>query len=396
MRAWRAAALLLGLLVLLGALAWRAAARPAAPLAASLSLRETMGARADDALYARAAAPRAFAFPADHGPHPEFRTEWWYFTGNLRAEDGRAFGYQLTFFRQAVAPEEPGAPPRASAWATRQVYLAHFALSDLNGRRFRAFERFARGAAGLAGAELTPAGQLRVHLEDWRAEGGGGAGAVFPLRLRAAEDGVAIDLELEQGKPPVLQGDGGLSAKGPEPGNASYYYSLTRMPTRGTVTVDGRAHEVTGNSWMDREWSTSALPAGVVGWDWFALQLDDGSELMLYQLRRADGTTDPFSKGSLVAPDGSASPVSAAELALEPEGRWRAPSGAVYPARWRLAIPSRGLALEVEPVLADQELPVSIRYWEGAVRVTGTRDGRPVAGAGYLEMTGYAADPAAR
>lgn len=395
MRAWRAAALLLGLLVLLGALAWRAAARPAAPLAASLSLRETMGARADDALYARAAAPRAFAFPADHGPHPEFRTEWWYFTGNLRAEDGRAFGYQLTFFRQAVAPEEPGAAPRASAWATRQVYLAHFALSDLDGRRFRAFERFARGAAGLAGAELTPEGRLRVHLEDWRAEGGDGAGAVFPLRLRAAEGGVAIDLELEQGKPPVLQGDDGLSAKGPEPGNASYYYSLTRMPTRSTVTVDGRAHEVTGASWMDREWSTSALPEGVVGWDWFALQLDDGSELMLYQLRRGDGTTDPFSKGSLVAPDGSAAPFSAAELTLTPEGRWRAPSGAVYPAGWRLAIPSRGLALEVEPALADQELPVSIRYWEGAVRVAGTRNGREVAGAGYLEMTGYSADPAA-
>ena len=397
MRAWRAAALLLGLLVLLGALAWRAAARPAAPLAASLSLRETMGARADDALYARAAAPRAFAFPADHGPHPEFRTEWWYFTGNLRAADGRAFGYQLTFFRQAVAPEEPGAAPRASAWATRQVYLAHFALSDLDGRRFRAFERFARGAAGLAGAELTPAGPLRVHLEDWRAESvaGGGAGdgstagAVFPLRLRAAEGGVAIELTLDPGKAPVLQGDAGLSPKGPEPGNASYYYSLTRMPTRGTVTVDGRGHAVTGDSWMDREWSTSALPDGIVGWDWFALQLDDGSELMLYQLRRADGTMDPFSKGSLVAPDGQATPIAAREVTLTPQGSWRAPSGAAYPARWSLAVPSHGLALEVTPALADQELPVSIRYWEGAVRLAGTRDGAAVAGVGYLEMTGY-------
>ncbi len=146
---------------------------------------------------------------------------------------------------------------------------------------------------------------------------------------------------------------------------------------------------MTGDSWMDREWSTSALPEGVVGWDWFALQLDDGSELMLYQLRRADGAMDPFSKGSLVAPDGQATPIAAREVELTPQGSWRAPSGAAYPAHWSLAIPSRGLALEVTPALADQELPVSIRYWEGAVRVAGTRDGRTVAGAGYLEMTGY-------
>ena len=382
------AAALLAVLLVLGGLAWRATARERFPLDAGLSLREAMGARADDALYARAGAPRAFSFPADHGPHPGFRTEWWYFTGNLQAADGRAFGYQLTFFRQAVAPEEPGAAPRASAWATRQVYLAHFAISDIEGRRFHAFERFARGAAGLAGAELVPERGLRVFLEDWSAEGTGAA--TFPLRLRAADGSVAIDLTLERGKPPVLQGDAGLSPKGPEPGNASYYYSLTRMPTAGTITVDGRALAVTGASWMDREWSTSALPDGVVGWDWFALQLDDGGELMVYQLRRADGTADPFSKGSLVAPDGSATPLGAADLALTAEGRRRAPSGAEYPARWRLAIPSQGLALEVTPALPDQELPVSIRYWEGAVRVSGTRDGAAVGGVGYLEMTGYA------
>jgi len=379
------------MLALLAALAWLATARERAPLAARLSLREAMGARADAALFARATAPRAFSFPADHGPHPAFRTEWWYFTGNLAAADGRAFGYQLTFFRQAVAPDEPGAAPRASAWATRQVYLAHFAISDIEGRRFHAFERFARGAAGLAGAELGPERGLRVFLEDWSAEGAGGP-AIFPLRLRAADGSIAIDLALEQGKPPVLQGDAGLSPKGPDHGNASYYYALTRMPTSGTLTVDGRALAVTGASWMDREWSTSALPDGIVGWDWFALQLADGSELMVYRLRRADGTMDPFSRGSLVAPDGSATPLAAADLALTADGRWRAPSGAEYPERWRLAIPSHRLALEVTPALPDQELPVSIRYWEGAVRVTGARNGAPVGGVGYLEMTGYAGD----
>lgn len=381
---------LAAVLALLGALAWRATAPDGPALEAALSLREAMGARADDALYARAAGPRAFSFPRDHGPHAEFRTEWWYFTGNLAAADGRAFGYQLTFFRQALAPEPPGAALRPSAWAARQVYLAHFAVSDLSGRRFHAFERFARGAAGLAGAEWSGERGLVVFLEDWRAEGAGGP-APFPLRLRAAEGEVAIDLVLEQGKPPILQGDAGLSPKGPEPGNASYYYSLTRMPTRGTVAAGGPAVEVSGASWMDREWSTSALPEGVVGWDWFALQLDDGSELMLYQLRRADGTMDPFSKGTVVAPDGSATPLAAADLALAPAGRWRAPSGAEYPERWSLAIPSRQLELSVTPALADQELPVSIRYWEGAVRVAGTRDGAAVAGVGYLEMTGYAA-----
>ncbi len=381
-------------LAALGALAWRATAHERAPLAAGLSLKDAMGSRADDTLYARAVAPRPFAFPADHGPHPEFRTEWWYFTGNLAAADGRAFGYQLTFFRQAVAPESPDDTPRASAWAARQVYLAHFAVTDVEGRRFHAFERFARGAAGLAGADLVPERGLRVFLEDWSAEGPGEA--ILPLRLRAADGSVAIDLSLEHGKPPVLQGDAGLSQKGPEPGNASFYYSLTRMPTSGTLTVDGRTFPVTGASWMDREWSTSALPDGVVGWDWFALQLDDGSELMLYQLRRADGSADPFSKGTLVAADGRSTRLGADDLQLAAEGAWRSPSGAEYPARWRLAIASHAIALTVTSALADQELPVSIRYWEGAVRAEGTRDGAAVRGVGYLEMTGYAGTPGAR
>lgn len=372
-------------LVLLAAAAWRVTRPEEGPLAASLSLRETMGARADDALHARAIEPRRFEFPGDHRPHPEFRTEWWYFTGNLDTPEGRRFGYQLTFFRSAVAPEDPGGASRSSAWGTRQVYLAHFALSDVAEQRFSAHERYARGAAGLAGAEGEP---LRVFVEDWSAAWSGQD--AFPLRLRASQGEVAIELELRQGKPPVLQGDDGLSRKGAEPGNASYYYSLTRMPTEGSITIAGRRHEVHGDSWMDREWSTSALPEGVVGWDWFALQLTDGRELMYYQLRRADGSGDRFSKGTLVAADGTATTLGSSEVSLVRGEEWRAPSGALYPAGWRLSIPGRHLFLAITPAFADQELPLSIRYWEGAVDVTGEDEGRPVTGVGYLEMTGYA------
>lgn len=382
------AAAFLAMLALLAAAAWRVAWTGREPVAASLSLSDAMGSRADDPLYERAIGPRRFEFPADHRPHPGFRSEWWYFTGNLEGPEGRRFGYQLTFFRSAVAPEERGAPARSSAWATNQIFLAHFAVSDLAGRQFLAFERYARGAAGLAGAGGSP---LRVFLEDWVAEWR--EGDAFPLRLRAAEGEVAIELELGQGKPPVLQGEAGLSRKGAEPGNASYYYSLTRMPTHGSIAVSGRRYEVAGDSWMDREWSTSALPEGVVGWDWFALQLDDGRELMYYQLRRADDSADRFSGGGLIARDGTPVALTSPDVSLEPEGRWRAPSGALYPSRWKLEVPRLGLALTVTPALDDQELPVSIRYWEGAVDVAGEEAGRPVAGVGYLEMTGYAGPP---
>ena len=359
-------------------------------LQSRLSVLETL-ARADTAGYARAAAPRAFDFPADHGPHPEFRTEWWYVTGNLTSEDssGRHFGFQLTIFRSALAPEEPSSP---SAWATRQAYMAHFTVTDVAGGAFHAHERFARGAAGLAGAEAEP---LRVWLGDWSIEGAMGSAEAFPLRLRANADGIAIDLTLEAGKPPVLQGDRGLSQKGPEPGNASYYYSLTRMPARGTVVVDGDTVATSGSAWLDREWSTSALSGDQVGWDWFALQLDDGWDLMAYRLRLADGTADVFSDAVVVDPSGAPTRLRLGEdLALESTGTWTSPvDGAVYPSGWRIAIPSRGWDLDVEPRIPGQELDLSFRYWEGAVSVTGSgENGDPVAGRGYVELTGYAGE----
>jgi predicted secreted hydrolase len=352
---------------------------------ASLSVASALRTSSDQG-YAKALAPRDFHFPADHGPHPEFRTEWWYYTGNLATAEGRRLGFQLTFFRSALAPT---APERASAWATRQAWLAHFTVSDVDGKGFHSFERWSRGAVGLAGAQAQP---FRVWVKDWTAEGA----PAFPVRLRAAEGGVAIDLLLQEGKPPVLQGERGLSRKGAEPGNASYYYSLARMPTSGTVRLDGESFPVTGDSWMDREWSTSSLGRDQVGWDWLALQLSDGWDAMLYRLRRADGSADPASSGTLIAPDGGSRPLHLTDFQLEGSGEWRSPrSGARYPTRWRVRVPAEELDLEVRPLLADQELDVSFRYWEGAVEIDGTHHGRPVRGRGYVEMTGYAA-PAGR
>jgi predicted secreted hydrolase len=339
----------------------------------------------DAAGFARAAGPREFVFPADHGPHPVFRTEWWYFTGNLTADDGREFGFQLTFFRNALGPDTPAID---SNWATRQAYMGHFALSDVSGREFHAFERFDRGALGLAGAEREP---MRVWIGRWQASSDSSSRSEF--RIRAEEDGVGIDLQVDALKPIVLQGVEGLSQKGPEPGNASYYYSLTRMAAVGTVTVGGTEVPVRGLAWLDREWSTSALSPGLAGWDWFALQLDDGSELMVYRLRKDDGGTAPFSAGTFVRRDGSAVRLSADDFVLGESGRWTSPRGGFYPSGWEIRVPRLDLDLTVVPRLDDQELDLAFRYWEGAVAVGGRRNGRDVAGRGYVELTGYADAP---
>jgi predicted secreted hydrolase len=333
--------------------------------------------------FARAEGPRPLLFPADHGPHPDYQTEWWYYTGNLENSDGRHFGYQLTFFRRALVPPAQR-QDRSSNWATDQVYMAHFALTDVAGRRHQAFERFARGAAGLAGAQAAPYG---VWLEDWSVE------EVEPnvVHLHAVQEDLALDLLLTDGKGPVLQGDGGYSQKGPEPGNASYYYSQTRLETWGTVQVGDTLYQVDGLSWMDHEFSTSALGPDQVGWDWFALQLDDDSELMVFQIRKADGSVDPFSSGTLVAPDGSTRHLSHKDFEIGVGATWRSPrSGATYPARWMVEVPTADLTLQIEPYLADQELNVSYTYWEGAVRISGEQAGSAISGSGYVEMTGYA------
>jgi predicted secreted hydrolase len=328
--------------------------------------------------YARAAPVPVFDFPADHGPHPDFRSEWWYFTGNLADARGRAFGFQLTFFRFALAPDEREG---ASAWGTRQVWMGHFAVTDVDGGRFHRSETFQRGALELAGARGAP---FRAWVGEWEAASTGPA--LFPMRLEADAGHFALGLGLDAAKPIVFQGEDGYSAKGPEPGNASLYYAFTRLSAEGSIRLGGETFDVRGDAWLDREWSTSALGEGVQGWDWLSLQLDDGRELMLYRLRREDGSSTPFSAGSIVDRDGRVTRLAADAFEMRPGRRWRSPeTGASYPVAWTVRVPSASLSLEVDAAVDGQEMNLSVRYWEGTVRARG--DG--VSGRGYLEMTGY-------
>ncbi len=407
------------LVLVLAALVSGCRDREAAPRA-RLSVAEALSAGAEG--YARAVEPRSFRFPEDHGPHPRFRTEWWYLTGNLAAEDGRRFGIQLTFFRNALTPPpedvtQTAPADRPSAWATRQTWFAHFALTDVAAGRFVSAERLVRGAVGLAGAEVRSehgegTSGLDLWVADWTARTvpagaapGPAAAGLLPLRLRAAdgaqEKGIGIDLVLRPDKPPVAHGEGGLSRKGGGPGNASYYYSFTRLPAEGTVVTGGERVAVTGRLWMDREWSTSALTPEQQGWDWFSLQLDDGRDLMVYALRLRSETSaeragdvervlDSASSGTLVEPDGTARHLELSDVEIEPIDRWQSPrSGAVYPIRWRLRVPDAGIDLMIATPVEDQELDVGFRYWEGAVTAEGTSADRPVSGRGYVELTGY-------
>ena len=329
--------------------------------------------------FARAFEPRRFVFPEDHGSHPEYRNEWWYITGNLDSADGRRFGFQVTFFRIGLAPPNDG-EPRASRWATRQLWMAHFALTDVEGERHLAEERLARGAAGLAGFRRQP---FQVWLEDWRISA---QGDDFPWRLALAGEGFALDLHLLPKKAPVLQGKDGLSQKSAEPGNASYYYSMPRLAASGVIRLDAEEHQVNGLAWLDREWSTSALGKDQTGWDWFSLQLDDGMDLMFYRLRNGVDGTDPYSAGSLVTAAGEVSYLGADDLSLRPLAWWQSDAGKRYPVQWEMTFGRSGRRLQVHALLPDQEMALSVRYWEGAVDVF--EQGRPI-GRGYLEMTGY-------
>jgi predicted secreted hydrolase len=353
-----------------------------AQAAGEIQLNEAMStAHAND--FARATAIRKFEFPADHGPHPEFKTEWWYFTGNLNDADRRLFGYELTIFRIGLTSHPIAS---SSLWRSRDLYMAHFAMTDVQSNRFHHFERFNRGALSMAGAiPMT----LEVWLDDWSVRPVGDA--VFPLRLNAHEDDIRLELELNAAKPPVLNGVRGLSQKSAEEGNASYYYSMTRLPTHGTIQIGSQRFAVTGASWLDREWSTSALADDQAGWDWFALQLSDNTELMFYRLRRRDGRMDTLSAGTYVAASGTTEPLAHDDVAIEELGTWRSPQdGARYPSGWRIVARKQGLDLTVTPLVENQELAVSVRYWEGAVTIQGVANGRPLSGKGYVELTGYA------
>ena len=333
----------------------------------------------------RAVEMRRFSFPEDHGQHPGFRTEWWYFTGNLTSEKGEKFGYQFTIFRTGLTKEKP---ERESAWNTNQIYMAHFAVTDIDRQKFYYDERFSREGNALAGAQHSP---VRIWIENWEMiQQGDALKYELPeLTLRAGSAKAKLELTVKADKPFVLQGDSGLSRKSAQEGNASYYYAYTRLGTSGIVEIEGKRYDVKGYSWFDREWSTSALGADQAGWDWFALQLDDSTELMYYQMRKNDGTPDEFSKGSFITETGNKISVSGNDVKLSVADKWTSPGGAVYPSGWKLSIPSLGIELDITPAVKDQLLEVTVRYWEGSVAVTGKRNGKEVRGRGYAELTGY-------
>ncbi len=360
----------------------------------SANVVESLRGAANPAL-SRALAPRPFSFPLDHGVHPEYRTEWWYYTGNLQAADGGQFGYQLTFFRSALTP---AAVERASALATNQIYMAHFAVTDAASGQHRSFERFSRGGnqsnqnnqGGLAGASGDPA--FSVWLDDWSAQ------EITPgvMRVQAAASDksgpLAIDFTLKVEHPPVLHGDEGLSQKGPEAGNASYYYSLVQITSTGTITTPTGASAVTGVSWMDHEFGTSALSKDAVGWDWYSVQLANGAALMFATVRNRTGSAANDFVGTFVQPDGTQSQLATKDFNVTATGQWTSPrTGASYPSGWQVTIPSHELSLTLTPLVEDQEMQVAFVYWEGAVNAAGRLAGNAITGRGYVELTGYSA-----
>lgn len=353
---------------------WRAlTATILAALAATVSAEQ---------IWKQASPAYRLSVPADHVSHPAYKIEWWYYTGNVETDRGRRFGYQLTFFRVGVE----FAPLNPSKLAVRDVFIAHAAVTDPDGKQYLSAERVNRAGVGAAGAGTS---EYRVWNGDWQAHAGYGS-----HKLQARDDKFSFDLDLLEDKPAVLNGDHGYSQKGATPGNATEYYSLTRMPTDGAIYVNGQRYAVKGNSWMDHEFGTTFLEKSQQGWDWLSLQLDDGSDLMAFRMRHSDGTVDPQSSGTLVAKGSAPRRLMSADFSLTPGRIWASPaSGGEYPVEWQVAVPGESLQLTVTPLLDDQEIVgtrTSVKYWEGAVDVKGTRGGQPIAGRGYLEMTGYA------
>jgi predicted secreted hydrolase len=331
-----------------------------------------------------------YVFPRDHGSHPEYKTEWWYYTGHLRTDDGRRFGFELTFFRVGVvrasgAPLADGGAPeaRTTRWDLRHLMPAHFAITDVDGKAFRFYEKMNRASAFTANAAE---GKLDVFNESWRAM----TNRDGSWRLIANEGKDAIDLTLRSSKPPAIHGENGISVKALGAGYASHYYSMTALEVAGTVN----GKKCTGGAWMDHEFGSSALRENQQGWDWFSIQLDNETEIMLYVIRTKDGTPDVTSSGSLITSDGRVVHIKREEMRITPASRWKSPkSGATYPMGWRIALPSFDVALTLTPLLEDQELvthgSTRVTYWEGAVGVSGSFGGTPVRGDGYVEMTGY-------
>ena len=333
-----------------------------------------------------ARAPYRFVFPRDHFAHDNYRTEWWYFTGHLRASNGRRYGFELTFFRVGLRPHPYRVQPGRSAWHGAQLYSAHFAITDIDGKRFFYIETSARDALGMGYASQR---RLLVRVNGWSLRG---TSAIEPtMHLQAAGRGNAIDLRVVPEKGPVVEGRGGISRKGACASCASHYYSFTLLRASGTLRIDGRTERVGGIAWMDHEYGSDELSAGQVGWDWFSIQLGDGREIMLYRLREKDGATTPQSSGTLVARDGKPSYLTLHNFQISATGAWRSPqTHARYPSGWIVRVAGVAAPLRLVPVLKNQELVgTQATYWEGAVRVFDARTGRRL-GQGYVELTGYA------
>jgi len=365
-------------------------------LAGAILLLASAGLADDEACagYLQATGPCKLEFPRDHAPHPGFRTEWWYYTGNLASETGRKFGYQLTFFRYQLTPfgGSAGWPDPPSAWRTRQIYIGHAAVSDLSAKRHLQAQKVGReGLEGLGlGGWVQYGSDVTLFLPGWSV-------VIFPRshKLTAGGDDFAFQLELTPAKPPVKHGLDGYSRKGSTAERASCYYSFSRMETTGTVTLGGKPIPVKGESWMDHEFSTAPLEPGTVGWDWFSIQLDDQSEFMMFLLRREDGELNPASSGSYIDARGGLRHLDRSYFEVGVLNTWKSKaSGAVYPSEWRIQIPLLDISVDVQSNLADQEMRTSastgVTYWEGSVSVKGTKRGSPIEGHGYVELTGYA------
>lgn len=321
-----------------------------------------------------------FQFPRDHGAHEEYRTEWWYYTGHLRTDGGHRYGFEVTFFRVGVVP--PGEPAQ-SRWDLRNLALAHFAITDIDRQQFRYAEKLNRESPFTASSAT---GVLDVRNEGWSA-------TTMPdgaWHITAFNGGDSVDLVMRSRKPPAIHGENGVSVKAEGVGYASHYYSMTRLDVSGTIN----RQRCRGIAWMDHEFGSSKLRENQQGWDWFSIQFDNDSELMLYQIRRSDGTPDAASSGSLVTSDGTVIHIRRDQMVIQPTGRWHSSrSGATYPMGWRVSVPAFGIAVTVNPAMRNQELvtrsSTNVTYWEGAADVSGSFGNISVSGVGYVEMTGY-------
>lgn len=336
----------------------------------------------ENADYKKAIEVRGFDFPGDLGAHPEYLTEWWYYTGNLLTEDGRHFGYQLTFFRRAISSKFEASS--ASSWTSNQVYLAHFAITDTSSNQHYVFDQISRGAAGLAGTSIDPL--FSIWLKDWE---------VVQLednlfQMKAKNEKIEIDLLLTDIKGISLHGNQGLSQKGAEAGNASYYFSQTRLMTSGMIRIDVEKFEVNGYSWMDHEFGTSTLGVEQIGWDWFSIQLNNETEIMLFQIRENDGSISQFSSGTVIYRDGITENLEMSDFNIEVLNTWQSSDRITYPGKWKVTVDKLDIALEIIPLIEDQEMNLFFRYWEGAVQMNGIFEGKEVSGYGFVELTGYA------